>query len=265
LQGAFSAGLFNGVGSVVEGGNFFAGGTGVVPWGDNVAPGIALHGVVGCITSVANGGKCGAGALSASFGKAITPISESIFGSNPVAGLSASIVAGGTASVLGGGKFSNGAQTAAFGYLFNHWAHVLELALQGIDAHQTLQNKMEDLGYDVERQCSGTPCVDGRFDIASPLTHELWEIKRYSLFGMSMGEIALNSYTDNTGFVRGGDLPGLAVDQSISLRGEKSWYTFKNVGGGLIVYSVDESRIQNRFPYPMFWPLPVPKKQFGEE
>jgi hypothetical protein len=75
--------------------------------------------VVGCVTSVAGDGKCGPGALSAAFSKAITPWTVPLGENNLIAGTIVSSVVGGTASVLGGGKFANGAQTAAFSYLFN--------------------------------------------------------------------------------------------------------------------------------------------------
>lgn len=80
---------------------------------------VALHGGVGCVSSVAGGGKCGPGALSASFSKAMTPVTGPMAKSCPECGIAISAVMGGTASVLGGGKFANGTMTASFGYLFN--------------------------------------------------------------------------------------------------------------------------------------------------
>lgn len=123
VQGAFSAGMFYGAGNVIQGGNFFTGGKGVA-WG--VGSAIALHGVVGCVTNVAGGQKCGSGALSAAFTKSIdstdfmTGVTES---GDRLAGALVSAVVGGTGSVLGGGKFSNGAMTGAFSYLDNSLAH----------------------------------------------------------------------------------------------------------------------------------------------
>ncbi len=121
LQGAFSAGMFYGAGNVIGGGNFFTGGQGAA-WGTGAR--IALHGVVGCVTSVAGGGKCGPGALSAAFTKAMAPATAEATNGNAAAGVAISAVIGGTASVLGGGKFANGAQTGAFSYLFNQLSHV---------------------------------------------------------------------------------------------------------------------------------------------
>lgn len=124
LQGAFTAAAFAGVGNVIQGGEFFAGGGtagSLAGVGGSKLAAVALHGVVGCVTSVAGGGKCGPGALSAAFSEAATV--NGLQASGP-AGILTSAVIGGTASVLGGGKFANGAQTAAFGYLFNHLAHL---------------------------------------------------------------------------------------------------------------------------------------------
>lgn len=111
LQGAFTAGAFFGAGELIQSANL------------TTTAGIAVHGVVGCVTSVTGGGKCGPGALSASFSKAIAPSVNDITGNNAFAGAIVSAVVGGTGSVLGGGKFSNGATTGAFGYLFNQLAH----------------------------------------------------------------------------------------------------------------------------------------------
>jgi RHS repeat-associated protein len=130
LQGAFTAGMFAGAGNVIGGGNFFTGGANLADeWG--AISSIALHGVVGCVTSVAGGGKCGPGALSAAFSRASTEADGldeldsaaklGDFGAR-VGGTILRAVIGGTGSVLGGGKFANGAQTGAFSYLFNRLA-----------------------------------------------------------------------------------------------------------------------------------------------
>uniref|UniRef100_UPI00313810AD RHS repeat-associated core domain-containing protein n=1 Tax=Variovorax sp. YR752 TaxID=1884383 RepID=UPI00313810AD len=124
LQGAFTAGAFAGVGNVIQGGEFFAGGGtsgSLAGVGNSKLAAVALHGVVGCVTSVAGGGKCGPGALSAAFSKGAGL--NGLQAEGP-AGILTSAVIGGTASVLGGGKFANGAQTAAFGYIYNWAMHV---------------------------------------------------------------------------------------------------------------------------------------------
>ncbi|MBB5383016.1 MULTISPECIES: RHS repeat-associated core domain-containing protein [unclassified Janthinobacterium] len=115
LQGAFTASMFYGVGK--EFGNYKDAAGGINS--SKFATAIAAHGVVGCISSVAGGGKCGSGAMSAALAKAFTPITSSFTKNDMLAGASVSAVIGGTASVLGGGKFSNGAQSAAFAYIFN--------------------------------------------------------------------------------------------------------------------------------------------------
>jgi hypothetical protein len=77
---------------------------------------IAGHALVGCASAVAQGGRCGPGALSAAAGSFAGPILKDLkFERNLVA----HAVIGGLASVAGGGNFANGAVTAAFGYLFN--------------------------------------------------------------------------------------------------------------------------------------------------
>jgi RHS repeat-associated protein len=115
LQGALSGGLFAGVGQVV--GDAGLGATGSVINAERFAGAIALHGVAGCVSSIAGGAKCGPGALSAAFSKAALPATAK-FDQGLERAFAHSVV-GGTASVLGGGKFANGALTGAFSYLFN--------------------------------------------------------------------------------------------------------------------------------------------------
>jgi hypothetical protein len=90
---------------------------------------IAGHALVGCMSAVMGGGKCGPGALAAGVGAAATPLIQQAF-PNPrtdagdlFGGTAASAVLGGLGSVAGGGAFANGAVTAAFGYLFNAVLH----------------------------------------------------------------------------------------------------------------------------------------------
>jgi RHS repeat-associated protein len=77
---------------------------------------VAGHALVGCGASVASGGSCQSGALSAGVSAGAGPF---INGPNQVASLVKNAVIGGVASVAGGGKFANGAVTGAFGYMFN--------------------------------------------------------------------------------------------------------------------------------------------------
>jgi RHS repeat-associated protein len=83
----------------------------------------AAHAAVGCVSSVAGGGQCGAGALSAVAGLAGEQIGGAI-GAGTAGRFATSVVAGGIASRLAGGSFMDGAQTAAYGYLFNELLHV---------------------------------------------------------------------------------------------------------------------------------------------
>ncbi len=115
INGAFSGGVFGAIGGLgAEGG-----------W--STGQYVAAHAAGGCITSVAGGGQCGSGALSAAFGKFAT-IQTQDWGVG-VAQFTASTIAGGIGSVLGGGKFENGAVTAAFGYLFNQGMSTLKRAM----------------------------------------------------------------------------------------------------------------------------------------
>jgi hypothetical protein len=80
---------------------------------------IASHAGIGCVSAMASGGKCGAGALSAGVSAGATPF----YSTGSMAGNTAmAAVVGGLASKAGGGSFAEGATTAAFGYLFNQMA-----------------------------------------------------------------------------------------------------------------------------------------------
>jgi hypothetical protein len=76
------------------------------------------HGAAGCITSVANGGKCGHGIVSAVAGKWVTNNTTGADWNDFTRGV-ATAVSGGAVAAATGGSFSNGARTAAYGYLYN--------------------------------------------------------------------------------------------------------------------------------------------------
>jgi RHS repeat-associated protein len=80
---------------------------------------VAAHAAAGCASSVAQGGKCGHGAVSQSISKAFT-ISTENWDMNIVEGTAANALVGGVSSKIVGGDFDKAAVTAAFGYLFNH-------------------------------------------------------------------------------------------------------------------------------------------------
>jgi RHS repeat-associated protein len=107
----------------------------------------AAHAVAGCVSTVAGGGECGAGAASAVVGKAVTQFTSGDHWNQFTRGVAVS-VGGGLASVAGGGTFANGATTAAYGYLFN------ECTSKGkcftTDKEKSLLAKNDYLGYYAE-------------------------------------------------------------------------------------------------------------------
>lgn len=200
------------------------------------------HAAFGCATGAAAGSGCRGGALAGLVSAGIANYGHDIgivMASDISVRYIQYAVIGGVASVAGGGRFDQGAITGAFGYLFNHWAHSLALAWDGIEAHQTLQKEYKwRSGYEAEAsEVAGVGKVDGRFDSARD-DGSLWEIKRNSDFGRTLGEKALAEYTRETGFHRGGDLPGLPVGGSLTLDGTRGGgiYRYTNMGNGLIVY-----------------------------
>lgn len=110
LTGALTAGLMFGAGEIGQALKLESGGLGK----------IALHAGAGCISSVAGGGSCKAGAISGALGEAGLNIDT---GGSQVLGTIKGAMLGGIGSKLAGGKFADGAQTGAFGYLFNELLH----------------------------------------------------------------------------------------------------------------------------------------------
>jgi hypothetical protein len=95
---------------------------------------VAAHAAAGCVSSVAQGGKCGHGAVSQAISKAFT-ISTENWDMNIVEGTAANALVGGVSSKIVGGDFDKAAVTAAFGYLFNQMSRFrpfhLEQQLEG--------------------------------------------------------------------------------------------------------------------------------------
>ena len=102
---------------------------------------IAGHAVVGCLSAVASGGRCGAGAIAGAAGAAASPLVNEAFPdvrtnlAQRLEGSAVSGAIGGLASLAGGGKFQDGAVTAAFGYLFNDVALSCRDAAGGAASH----------------------------------------------------------------------------------------------------------------------------------
>jgi len=212
LQGAFSAMVFFQAGDLIKGVGVFS--QGPLSGGISSELGqIAVHGVAGCVTSVASEGKCGPGALSAAFAKTVSfaPGMQQMTGSKKLEDVAmataVSAVVGGTASVLGGGKFANGAQTGAFSYLFNQYTHYRDPRLSaadraaGINPDRSKTDAAEaatrealtvtpgklDAGADLTAAISGAcfltgnlPCSAGTAVVSASLKSWSWSLQRPS-------------------------------------------------------------------------------------
>ena len=136
LQGAATAGLFWGAGSIAEAYGLGEGSIGKV----------GLHAAAGCASSSAFGGKCSQGAMSAAFAEAAGPYVKF---DSAVGEMVARMVVGGTVSELGGGKFANGAYAAAFGYLFNEGMHPNKSLAEGYMARVDRFNYGGEASYEI--------------------------------------------------------------------------------------------------------------------
>ena len=136
---------------------------------------IAAHAAIGCASSVASGGKCGPGALSAGVGS----FSGQVL---PDLGFEGNLVAratvGGLSSVAGGGKFGNGAATAAFGYLYNEFAHNDE------------ERGYAPTGYEGGLVCGGP---EGNSCVVTGI-HEYWGFEKAIVGSIALGRAAISIY-----------------------------------------------------------------------
>jgi hypothetical protein len=122
--GAFSAGLFHGIGSTFT--------KEITPWAFNgnrmsIAGRLAkaaAHGTAAGVTELLRGGKFGHGFVSTAAPELLHPQIGKL-PTSPVRILSAALL-GGALSHATGGKFANGAVTAAFMWAFNHEGHASE-------------------------------------------------------------------------------------------------------------------------------------------
>ena len=137
LQGAFSAAVFHGIGSIfegaqaansaaIEGGHTLdlVGNSGLTA--GQVAAKALSHAMTGGVMAQMQGGKFGHGFISAGVAQLTAPYIDGVGGggmSSAALRIAVTAVVGGTASALTGGKFANGAITAAFSRAFNAELH----------------------------------------------------------------------------------------------------------------------------------------------
>jgi hypothetical protein len=116
--GAFSAGVFFGIGQGLAGAGEWARGSflGSELSGAGFAVKTVSHGLAGGTISHLQGGKFGHGFVSAAGSAATAPLVDSATAGGVVQGAIVTTLVGGTLSRLSGGKFANGAVTSAFSY-----------------------------------------------------------------------------------------------------------------------------------------------------
>lgn len=217
---------------------------------------IAAHAAVGCVSSVASGGKCQSGALAAGFSESISPY---VGGGVEMQVVQEAII-GGTASVLGGGKFANGAVTGAFGYLFNCLMH--ECLAQGRDAEKTFVNYLnssgqtEMAGLQFKKWSDGAGSYFmGRPDIFSPGLNMVWDVKPDSLYGWGTGAEQIGRYTGASGYEPGAAGPLFGSQSSIVLQGAMNRYAYSFGGAkgpGLVIYRALDANPMERLVQQLF-------------
>jgi RHS repeat-associated protein len=134
LTGAFSAGLFFGIGQEFEG---LEDSSGALSDGEE-AEKVLAHGIAGGIMASLEGGKFGNGFVAAGLTEGVSPEISKL--QEPIEQGVASAVVGGTASILTGGKFGDGAMTAAFSYAFNNNMHAYDDEASSAQYHASNNN-----------------------------------------------------------------------------------------------------------------------------
>jgi hypothetical protein len=233
-------------------------------------PNVVGHALVGCGSTVASGGKCGPGALSAGVTAFAGPVINGE--SFSIHSLLLNSTIGGLASVAGGGKFANGAVTGAFGYLSNHLGHMLV----GTDAHYQLLKHLQDRDQDM---WTGNTTLDGMFDRGRPdliyasLPKQIFEIKAYG--SDAEGAAQLKGYLDTPG------AQAMAGNTDIIFQGRPfftlsgGWfgeakYTYRpGAFPGIVTYTVKEDDVfqqaLNLFILrPIAMPLMLPPRRLPE-
>jgi hypothetical protein len=238
IQGSYTAIAFAGVGDYLNNQGAFADSSVKgARYAEDSWQGVALHGVVGCVTSAAGGSKCGPGTLSASFSQASLGYKESFgnaIGNQFIGGVVSSMVIGGTASVLGGGKFANGAQTAAFGYLFNCSLH----ADNSVCTKSEIDNKVKNctgsqicfresiLDYK-EAGLLDRPLIE---EVLKDLAKKDLELMSWSVSELGVAAGNLNTAIDVGNALLKGDYKAAVADLGGDLYGKKFGEFFKVFG-----------------------------------
>jgi RHS repeat-associated protein len=243
---------------------------------------VAGHALVGCVSAVASGGKCGPAALAGGITSAAGPL---INGQNSALNVVSNAVLGGLASVAGGGKFANGAATGAFGYIFNDFSHLW----LGWDAHYSIEYFFENKSTNFEGEIRVH--VDGGSDIFPDLVYfsakdntiYVWEIKADTFFSRYLATPEAQGYVSamqaDPQFSGWNIAPGTQeiIDQYYS--GERiysttvggRWYTLSEASGanGAILYENHGNdpfaqALQQGLKFPWWlptWPSKTPRYQ----
>jgi RHS repeat-associated protein len=239
-QGALTGGLFGAVGSMYPPGST----------GSYVG-----HAAVGCVSSSLGGGSCARGALAQAFSKYITVESSGI--SNVLIHGTIASVSGGAVSVITGGKFSDGARTAAFGYLFNcvqHGCTPLASAVYGRDAQMALTAQLASefptsMVFDVNITGPGERFNnDLRPDYTNTSTKLVYDLTSGDPGQVQAHQSKLVAATAGTAYSPGdaGQLLGRGVRIVSGMLGS---YQISNAGGGVMTWSLLNSRVENAMDY----------------
>ena len=237
---------------------------------DFTAAAVLSHGLIGGTLSVAQGGGFGSGFIAAGIDELAAPYIEESTGGNPGLGAIESAIVGGTVSILGGGKFGNGAVTGAFSYLYNQIQHRINQLQVGHDADQTLLNYATFVDSDrYFGQISSDPAGTTRFwgfpDLGYVPNQILWEVKSFGdISGYGKVEFySLASLANGNQYLPADSHSAFFVQNSVTLIGDFSTYTYSFEGSGLLWYTRGKFNSGYTYaPIPLPPPIPAPTIPF---
>ncbi len=162
-------------------------------------------GLVGGITSVAGGGRFGAGFLAAGAGSLTGPVIGEPPGTFSAKGLLLSSVLGGATSMLGGGKFANGAVTAAFAYVatsLDSRSSVTTGDTSGEDPPPGAPHVVPklDMVHPFRTEEQALDAAQISIDQAGQATRYQWE---YANFTVKVGDLFYNTFTETSNWSHG--------------------------------------------------------------
>jgi RHS repeat-associated protein len=250
IKGALAGAAAGAAGAAANGGNILKGAlTGAISGatfahiggleGISDTTRVAYHALAGGTMNVIQGGKFGAGFLSAGFAKFATlrltangtfDMAKQDF-SRVMGRTAVAAVVGGTASVIGGGKFKNGATTAAM-------AHLLNGELSVAEAKRSFHNKYGDIleagNIDIGQNVSDASGMSTDNFINNVKNGGVWDYKNSRRYGSLVSQFGSDRMQEFGNVHFGVVAAAHGFPLAVSLAGAGGYQAFRQKGGARI-------------------------------